>query len=74
MLAKTESNLPVGDADTRPTAPAHVKGVREGNEPGSYDDMDGHNADGTSTARRSTGIDPGRRNPILPDMPNLSPP
>jgi hypothetical protein len=36
--------------------------------------MEGHLDDGTSTAARSTGINPERRNPISADMPNLSPP
>ena len=35
--------------------------------------MDGHKEDGTSTARRSTGINPDSRDAILPEMPNLSP-
>lgn len=71
---KSKENLPVGRADVSPTRPAHVAGVREGNSEGSYEKMTGHNPDGTSTARRSTGINPEDRNPILPEMPNLSPP
>jgi hypothetical protein len=35
--------------------------------------MAGHKPDGTSTAERSTGIDPKAREPIDPRMPNLSP-
>jgi hypothetical protein len=35
--------------------------------------MVGHNADGTSTAERSTGVNAKAREPIDPRMPNLSP-
>lgn len=72
-MAKTYENLLVGRADVDPTAPSHIGGVSEGNAPGGYESMDGHHPDGTSTARRSTGIDPESREPILPGMPNLSP-
>jgi hypothetical protein len=47
--------------------------VKQGNE-GPYEDMTGHRPDGTSTAARSTGINPEHENPIDPRMPNLSPP
>jgi hypothetical protein len=67
-------NLRVGKADTTMSKPAHVQGVSEGNAPGNYEKQPGHLADGTSTAERSTGIDPESSNPILPGMPNLSPP
>jgi hypothetical protein len=53
--------------------PAHVAGIREGNAKGNYESMVGHNSDGTSTASRSTGINPQDREPIDPSMPNLSP-
>lgn len=53
--------------------PSHVPGVREGNSPGSYKAQDGHLEDGTSTARRSTGINARSRDPIDPSSPNLSP-
>jgi hypothetical protein len=66
-------NLAVGEPDTEPTAPSHVRGVHEGNEPGNYETMHGHLPDGRSTAERSTGIDPESKNAILPEMPNLSP-
>ncbi len=66
-------NLQVGKADTSPDKPSHVKGVGQGNAKGSYDAMKGHLADGRSTARRSTGINPDSSDAILPDMPNLSP-
>ena len=72
-MAKMKENLRVGRPDTDPEAPSHVSGVKQGNATGSYARMDGHNPDGTSTARRSTGIDPGSREPILDAMPNLSP-
>jgi hypothetical protein len=50
-----------------------VKGIKQGNSKGNYDKQAGHNADGTSTAERSTGINAGARQPIDPRMPNLSP-
>jgi hypothetical protein len=52
---------------------SHVPGIRQGNAKGSYEKMAGHNADGTSSAARSTGINPKDREPIDPSMPNLSP-
>lgn len=66
-------NMRVGSPQVRTTAPAHTQGVREGNARGSYKNQKGHLADGRSTAARSTGINADKRNPISPDMPNLSP-
>jgi hypothetical protein len=51
--------------------PTHVKGIKQGNAPGSYERMAGHRPDGTSTAARSTGV--AVTEPIDPSMPNLSP-
>lgn len=51
--------------------PAHIKGIKQGNAPGSYAGMAGHRPDGTSTAARSTGVT--ATEPIDPSMPNLSP-
>lgn len=66
--------LAVGPRDVTVTKSSHTRGVRQGNAIGNYERMEGHNPDGTSTARRSTGIDPQARNPITPGAPNLSPP
>jgi hypothetical protein len=55
------------------TDPTHVKGIKQGNAKGNYEKQPGHNADGTSTAERSTGVNPGAHGPIDPRMPNLSP-
>jgi hypothetical protein len=66
--------LRVGRADVKPTTPSHTPGTREGNQLGGYEKMKGHFDDDTSDARRSTGINPDLRNPILPGMPKLSPP
>jgi hypothetical protein len=52
--------------------PTHVRGTSQGNAPGNYDKMSGHLPDGRSTAERSTGINPSKRDPIDPRMPNLS--
>jgi hypothetical protein len=65
--------MKLGRPDVRQDAPAHTPGIREGNEPGSYEREPGHTAEGGSTARRSTGIDPKSREPIDPRMPNLPP-
>ena len=66
-------NVKTGKPDVTHDAPAHTPGVKQGNSAGSYDSQDGHKADGRSTARRSTGINPEGREPIDPSMPNLSP-
>lgn len=63
----------IGKPDVRPDLPAHTPGTRQGNAKGNYERQRGHNPDGTSTAERSTGINPTARNPIDPSMPNLSP-
>jgi len=62
-----------GRPDVAPDAPAHTPGIQEGNEPGAYLRQPGHEPDGRSTARRSTGINPRMEDPIDPRMPNLSP-
>ena len=67
------ANLRVGKPDVKPDAPSHTKGTNQGNR-GPTEKQVGHNADGTATAARSTGIDPKSHEPIDPRMPNLSPP
>jgi hypothetical protein len=66
-------NIKLGKPDAWPDMPAHVPGIHQGNAKGSYEKMPGHNPDGTSTAARSTGINPEKHEPIAPGMPNLSP-
>jgi len=56
-----------------PDLPAHTPGINQGNSKGNYEKQSGHKADGTSTAERSTGVNPDQRDPIDPSMPNLSP-
>jgi hypothetical protein len=70
---KKAQGIRVGRPDVRPDLPSHVKGVKEGNAVGNYERMPGHLPDDRSTAARSTGINPSRRDPIDPRMPNLSP-
>lgn len=53
--------------------PAHTPGINQGNAKGNYESQPGHNPDGTSTARRSTGVGSKAQEPIDPSMPNLSP-
>jgi hypothetical protein len=65
--------IKVGKPDVTPDTPSHTPGIKQGNERGSYERMPGHNPDGTSTAERSTGINPQLEEPIAPGMPNLSP-
>ncbi len=66
-------NLNLGKTDVSPDMPSHVRGIHEGNANGNYEKMEGHKPDGTSNARRSTGINPKMEDPIDPSMPNLSP-
>jgi len=66
-------NLKIGRPQTDPGRPSHVIGVREGNEPGSFERDPGHTANGRATGRRSTGINPQARHPIDPRMPVLTP-
>jgi hypothetical protein len=61
----------VGD---KATLPSHTKGIRMGNQPGSYEKQAGHLPDGKATAARSTGINAADREPIDPRMPTLPPP
>jgi hypothetical protein len=67
------AKLRLGRPHTRTDAPVHVKGTTSGNAPGNYERQIGHRPDGTSTAERSTGINPQAEQPIDPRMPNLSP-
>jgi len=69
----TDTNLKVGRRDAAPDASAHTPGVRRGNAEKGPRNAPGHRSDGTSTARRSTGINPDARDPIDPQSPNLSP-
>jgi hypothetical protein len=61
--------------DRKPPAdlPAHTPGIKQGNSKGNYERMAGHNRDGTSGAKRSTGVNAKATEPIDPSMPNLSP-
>jgi hypothetical protein len=68
------AKLKVGRPQVTPDKPAHTRGVRQGNSRGHYEKQPGHLPDGRSTAKRSTGVNPKSRDPILPEMPNLSPP
>jgi hypothetical protein len=76
-VQKIVYNIRVGKPDVKPDAPSHVKGVREGNQPGSTEKEPGINhvspSKAVADARRSTGVTPEDRNPIDPDMPNLTP-
>ncbi|MET7639924.1 hypothetical protein [Streptomyces sp. NPDC005438] len=67
------AHIDVGPPDIAPDGTAHLPGVHQGNSPDSGRHQPGLKEDGTSTARRSTGINAGPKNPIQPDMPNLSP-
>ena len=69
-------NMKVGKPKrkVKPDTPAHTPGVKTGNAPGNYKKQKGHRPDGKSTAKRSTGVNPRPHDPILPTMPNLSPP
>jgi hypothetical protein len=75
-------DIRVGKPDTKQDASAHTPGVRQGNEPGGIEGDPGLYPAGEygvgrpgakSTARKSTGINPEKRNPIDPNSPNLPP-
>jgi hypothetical protein len=53
--------------------PAHTPGVNQGNSKGNYERQSGHKKNGTSDAKRSTGVNSASQEPIDPSMPNLSP-
>ena len=63
----------VGKPDVSPDLPSHTKGVKQGNAKGANKKQRGHHEDGTADARRSTGVNPGKHDAILPIMPNLPP-
>jgi hypothetical protein len=76
------ANIRVGKPDTTHDAPAHTPGVAQGNAPGGTAADPGLIQTGEigagrpsmkSTARKSTGINPEKRNPIDPNSPNLPP-
>jgi hypothetical protein len=67
------TNIRVGKPDVAPDLPSHTPGVAYGNAQGNYEKQDGHNADGRSSAKRSTGVNADAMEPIDPSMPNLSP-
>ncbi len=76
-------NIRVGKPDVATDEPSHTLGVRQGNQPGSFDRDPGHQSIegpgpggnmGKGNARRSTSINPESKNPIDPNSPNLSPP
>lgn len=66
------ARIRVGKPDIRPDDPSHVDGVPQGNT-GPHDAQPGHHSDGTVDSRRSTGINPEKRDPIVAAMPNLPP-
>lgn len=63
-------------AEHPPPQPTHVKGVEKGEEMAQKKGKEpgrGEGGPAYRTARDSTSIDPGARNPIHPDMPNIPP-
>lgn len=66
------ADIPTGKKDTSMDKPGHTKGTSRVSL-GDYESQPGHNPDGTSTAQRSTGVNPKAQEPIDPRMPNLSP-
>jgi hypothetical protein len=67
------ARIRLGKPQAKTDKPTHTPGTKQGNSTGNYEKQPGHLPDGRSTARRSTGINPGKREPIDPRMPNLSP-
>ncbi|KMS89112.1 MULTISPECIES: hypothetical protein [Streptomyces] len=66
------STIRVGRPQAKPDTPGHVHGLHQGNS-GPYKRQTGHHRDGTSDARRSTGIHWKRHDAIMKIMPNISP-
>jgi hypothetical protein len=73
-VGKRNGRIKVGKPDVSPDKPSHTAGIKAGNSKGRYEKQPGHLPGGKSTAARSTGINAKRRDPIIPGMPNLSPP
>ncbi len=80
---RTIANIRVGKPDTKPSKSAHTWGVRQGNRPHTLIGESGARSagrrgagrpTGKASANRSTGINPERRQPLDPTMPNLPPP
>lgn len=67
------ADVRTGEAQADPTASAHTPGIKSGNSKGNYEKQPGHEPDGRRTARASTGVSAGAREPIDPRMPNLPP-
>ena len=67
------AEIKVGKPDIRTDATSHVPGVRQGNHRGTHKRHPGHLPGGLADSRRSTGINPEPKNPILPVMPDLPP-
>jgi hypothetical protein len=66
--------ITTGKPKVDPAGLTHICGVGSGNKPRTCcGGAPGHLPDGTSTACRSTGINAEAREPIMPEMPNLSP-
>ena len=72
-MSDSYPHLKVGKPDVRPDAHSHTPGIRMGNSKGNYGKQGGHLPDGKATAERSTGINASKRDPIVPQMPNLPP-
>ncbi|MFG2606359.1 hypothetical protein ACGFT2_22830 [Streptomyces sp. NPDC048514] len=62
----------VGRPQAKPDMLRHVAGLHQGNR-GPHDHQTGFHRDGTSDARRSTGIHWKRHDALLDVMPNISP-
>src|SRR3981189_2729918 len=67
------AHMRLGRAQAKAAAPAPTKGTKQGNARGNYERQSGHLPNGTSTAERSTGINPKAEEPIAPRMPNPPP-
>jgi hypothetical protein len=66
------SGIRIGRPDAKPDTPCHVGGMGQGNTRPRRQ-QPGHHEDGTSDARRSTGVHWKRHDAIMDIMPNVSP-
>lgn len=62
----------VGESQVKPDTPSHVPGIHQGNS-ATRKNQPGHHESGTADARRSTGIDWKKHEPVAETMPSLSP-
>lgn len=67
------ADIRTGKSDIDTKSLGHIKGVKQGNSVGNYEQQKGHLPNGHRTAEASTGVNAEAAGPIDRRMPNLSP-